>query len=99
VAPEKVEIELTMLNYDPDQWNERRIRLGRADAAAKEAEEKENAEKVTHQVPKEFLGIGVRIEDSILATDGGSENMTSSVPVEIDEVEALCAEKSSLPHG
>ena len=99
VAPGKAEIELTMLSHDTDEWNERRIRLGRTVAAAKEAEEKEAAEKVTHVVPQEFLGIGVRIEDDILATAKGNENMTESVPIEIDEVEALCAEESSLPRG
>ena len=97
VAPDKEEIELTMLRYDTEEWNERRIRLGRKEAAAKESEEKEAAEKVTHQVPSEFLGLGVRIEDDILTTSDGNENMTSSVPVEIDEVEALCAEESVLP--
>jgi Xaa-Pro aminopeptidase len=99
VAPDKAEIELTMLKHDPEEWNERRIRLGRAAAAAKEAEEKEAAERITHVVPPEFLGIGVRIEDDILATTTGNENMTESVPVEIDEVEELCAEESSLPRA
>ena len=97
VAPDKTEIELTLLEYDLDDWNERRIRLGKAAAAAKEAEEKENAEKVTHQVPEEFLGIGVRIEDDVLITSEGCENMTESVPREMDDVEALCAEESALP--
>jgi len=99
VAPDKAEIELTMLRHDPDEWNERRVRLGRAAAAAKEAEEKEAAEKITHVVPPEFLGIGVRIEDDIIATTDGNENMTESVPIEIDEVEELCAEESSLPRA
>ena len=99
VAPDKAEIELTMLIHDTDEWNERRIRLGRSAAAAKEAEEKEAAEKVTHVVPKKFLGIGVRVEDDILATADGNENMTASVPVEVDEIEAICAEESSLPRG
>jgi len=97
VAPDKAEIELTLLEYDLDEWNERRIRLGKKEAAAKEAEEKESAEKITHEVPAEFLGIGVRIEDDVLITPEGHENMTGSVPVEIDEVEALCAEESRLP--
>ena len=97
VAPEKGEIELTMLIHDTDEWNERRIRLGRAAASAMEEEEKEAAHKITHVVPEEFLGIGVRIEDDILATTDGNENMTGGVPVEIDEIEALCAEESSLP--
>ena len=99
VAPDKAEIELTMLKHDLDEWNERRIRLGRTAAAAKEAEEKEAAEKITHFVPGEFLGIGVRVEDDILATADGNENMTESVAIEIDEVEELCAEESSLPRG
>lgn len=99
VAPDKAEIELTMLAYDLEEWNERRVRLGRAEAAAKEGEEKEEAEKVTHKVPAEFLGIGVRIEDDILTTADGNENMTDSVPVEIEDVEALCAEESALPRA
>jgi Xaa-Pro aminopeptidase len=97
VSPEKAEIELALLEYDPEEWNQRRIMLGRAKAAALEAEEKENAEKITHEVPGEFLGIGVRIEDDVLVTDDGFENMTESVPKEIEEVEALCAETPSLP--
>ncbi len=99
VAPDKAEIELTLLEYDLDVWNERRIRLGRSAAAALEAEERENAEKITHAVPSEFLGIGVRIEDDILTTAEGHDNMTSGVPKEIDEVEALCAEEPRLPRG
>ena len=97
VGPDKSEVELTMLSYDVDEWNERRVRLGRKAAAAAEAEEKEKAEKITHEVPTEFLGIGVRIEDDILITIDGHENMTESVPREIDDVEALCRETSALP--
>lgn len=36
-----------------------------------------------------FVGIGVRIEDDILVTEAGCENLTASLPVEPDEVEAL----------
>lgn len=97
LALDKAQIELTLLEYDIEAWNERRIRLGKKAAAAKEAEEKENAEKITHEVPAEFLGIGVRIEDDILITEEGYENMTDIVPKEIDEVELLCAEESVLP--
>jgi Xaa-Pro aminopeptidase len=97
VAPDKAQIELTLLEYDLEEWNQRRIMLGQAKAAALEAEEKENAEKITHVVPEEFLGIGVRIEDDVLVTSDGFENMTDAVPKETDEVEALCAERSSLP--
>jgi Xaa-Pro aminopeptidase len=97
IAPDKEEVELNLLEYDVDEWNERRIRLGRKAAAAKEAEEKENAERITHRVPEAFLGIGVRIEDDVLITPEGHENMTETVPKEVDEVEALCAEGSALP--
>jgi Xaa-Pro aminopeptidase len=97
VAPDKTTIELTLLEHDLEEWNQRRIMLGRAKAAALEAEAKENAEKITHEVPEDFLGIGVRIEDDVLVTVDGYENMTKAVPKEIDEVEALCAESSRLP--
>ena len=97
VAPEKAEIKLTLLEYDLDEWNERRIRLGRAAATAEETEEKEAADTIKHEVPAEFLGIGVRIEDDILITTDGHEDMTYSVPKEIDDVKALCAEESVLP--
>lgn len=97
VAPGKKEIELALLEYDLDERTERRIRLGPAAAAALEAEEKEKAEKITHSIPGELAGIGVRIEDDILITTEGNENMTESVPREIDDVEAVWAETSSLP--
>ena len=97
VAPDKEEIELALLEYDLDERNERRIRLGAAAAAAKDAEELEAAEKIKHKVPEEFLGIGVRIEDDLLITVDGHENMTESVPKELHEVEAMCAEAPSLP--
>lgn len=97
VGPDKAEIELTLLEYDLQEWNERRVRLGRKAAAALEAEEKENTAKITHRVPEQFLGIGVRIEDDILITADGHDNMTDSVPKEVDAIEALCAEESVLP--
>ena len=43
----------------------------------------------TKGVPPKYLGIGVRIEDDILVTESGTENLTDGVPKEIDEVEAL----------
>jgi hypothetical protein len=97
VGPDKREIELTLLEYDTEERNERRIRLGSSAAAAAAAEEQENAERITHQVPEELIGIGIRIEDDILITQDGQENMTTGAPREIDEVEAMCAERSALP--
>ncbi len=40
-------------------------------------------------VPKNFRGIGVRIEDNLRVTSSGSENMTSSVPKEIADLEKV----------
>ena len=42
-------------------------------------------------VPSEYLGIGVRIEDNILVTESGCEVLTAGVPKTIDEIEKLMA--------
>ena len=99
IAPDKGEITLTLLEYDQDEWNQRRILEGRAAAMEKEAEAREKAEKITHKVPPEFLGIGIRIEDDVVLTEDGSENLTTSVPKSVEEIEALCAEAPTLPGG
>jgi Xaa-Pro aminopeptidase len=36
-----------------------------------------------------FKGIGVRIEDDLLVTAGGHENLTAAIPKSVDELEAL----------
>lgn len=40
------------------------------------------------KAPTSFRGIGIRIEDDILVTANGSENLTVSAPKEISEIEA-----------
>ncbi len=41
--------------------------------------------------PVEMRGVGIRIEDDILVTEGGGENLTYMIPKEPKEVEAACA--------
>ncbi|MEX1361835.1 MAG: hypothetical protein AB1Z98_01835, partial [Nannocystaceae bacterium] len=47
--------------------------------------------------PPDFLGLGVRIEDDLLVTADGHENLSAGSAVEPDAVEALCREASALP--
>lgn len=96
VAPDRPEVTFRLHPHDLDAWTERRIMLGATAAREAEAEEMAEAETIAHTVPSEFLGIGVRIEDDILITDDGHENLTAEVPVDPDKVEALCAEPSWL---
>ena len=42
-------------------------------------------------VPEQYKGIGIRIEDNLLITEYGNKNLTSGVPKEMDEIEALMA--------
>ncbi len=39
--------------------------------------------------PAKYRGIGIRIEDDVLVTETGNKNLTTKVPKEIDEIEAL----------
>lgn len=42
-------------------------------------------------VPTQYKGIGVRIEDNILITEYGNKNLTCAVPKEIEDIENLMA--------
>jgi Xaa-Pro aminopeptidase len=45
----------------------------------------------TKDVPEQYLGIGVRIEDDVLCTANGPRVLTHKVPKQPDEIEALMA--------
>jgi Xaa-Pro aminopeptidase len=45
----------------------------------------------TKDIPEQYLGIGVRIEDDVLCTQNGPRVLTTKVPKEVDEIEALMA--------
>lgn len=40
--------------------------------------------------PEKYRGIGVRIEDDVLVTEDGADNLTAAIPKDIDAVEAAC---------
>ena len=43
------------------------------------------------KVAPEWRGIGVRIEDDILVSDGAPVNLTAGIPKTVREVERACA--------
>lgn len=47
-------------------------------------------------VSEDYCGIGVRIEDDILITEDGNENLTANVAKKVDAIEALMASAGSL---
>ena len=46
-------------------------------------------------VPKEFWGIGVRIEDDVLVTSDGHDVLSKNAPKEINELEAIIGTSSA----
>ncbi len=91
VARDKAAIELFKEPYDTDAERDLAYVEGAKEAKRIIEERKAAAGSFTHDVPAEFLGIGVRIEDDILITADGMENLTGALPVDADEVEALAA--------
>ena len=47
--------------------------------------------KDDQSIPEPFRGIGIRIEDNILVTEKGCQNLSLSLPKEAEEIEALMA--------
>ena len=89
VRPTKPVIEFPLLERDFDEIRERRKTIGMEKATAIEKEELQNAKTIKHEIPKELLGIGVRIEDDILCTTNSPVNLTEKAPKSVDEIEAL----------
>ncbi len=44
--------------------------------------------------PGKYRGIGIRIEDDVVVTEGGNINLTAKVPTDPDEIEAIMAKGS-----
>ena len=89
VRPTKPVIEFPLIERDPKKIRERRKLLGMEKATILEKEEISNAKTIKHEIPKELLGIGVRIEDDIICTNDGPVNMTEKAPKTIEEIEAI----------
>lgn len=48
-------------------------------------------------VEPRWRGIGVRVEDDILVTEDGHENLTAAIPKEVADVEAMCQARELAP--
>jgi len=97
VSRDKATVTLSHASYDADERLRLSFELGAAAAKAEIERRDQAAGTFEYEVPAEFLGIGVRVEDDILITPDGHENLSALSPVEPEAIEAICAEESDLP--
>ena len=91
IRENKPVVEFPLIERDPLVIKERRQRIGIKEAMKVEKDEIDNSKKVSHKIPENLLGIGVRIEDDIVCTKENPINLTKEVPREVLEVEDLCS--------
>ena len=96
VARDRAVVTLSNAAYDDEERVRLAFELGAAGARAEITRRDEAAGTFEFPVPAEYLGIGVRIEDDLLVTHNGVENLSAATPVDPDQVEARCAETSTL---
>ena len=83
-------VDFPILERDPIFLKERRQKIGLQESMKLEKKEIAESKKISHKIPKNLLGIGVRIEDDIVCTEGQPLNLTSGVPREVLEIENIC---------
>lgn len=97
IAPEKTTLTLAKVAFDMDAERDLAYEKGAAEAKRIIEERKADAETITHDVPAEYLGIGIRIEDDLLVTESGCDNLSRDVPVDPDQIEELWRSAATIP--
>jgi Xaa-Pro aminopeptidase len=97
IAPEKTTLTLAKVAFDMDAERDLAYEKGAAEAKRIIEERKADAETITHDVPVEYLGIGIRIEDDLLVTESGCDNLSRDVPVDPDQIEELWRSAATIP--